>query len=278
MSKLEQSLIAEDPRKGFIRAFNDLCYGQTRWRVFQDFCEMAAISLRQPFYRNDKDESRYMDIIRQYPAEKATCFSGMLACVILGLEKGGCDFMGSIFHELEMQNENMGQFFTPYCVQKLMSQMNADKEHLQGLIDRNGYVTLNEPCSGAGGMVLAFAETFKELGFNPSTQLFVVTQDLDLTATHMTYIQLSLCGIAGLIERRNTITQELFFQHYTPVYFFAGWPSRLRLDNVHRHIRRVIELEQQAEVLPAVPEPVKVPEPIVADLLIEPNGQIVFNF
>jgi hypothetical protein len=277
MSKSIKPIITEHPRKAFISIFNELCYSHSRWRVFQDFCEMAAIELRQPFYKNEKDEERYKEIARQYP-KKYQLLAELFTSVVFGLEVEGGDFLGSIFHELEMQNENMGQFFTPYCVQKLMAQMNADKDHLQGLIDRNGYITMNEPCSGAGGMVLAFAETFKELGFNPSTQLFVITQDLDFTATHMTYVQLALSGIAGLIERRNTITQELYFQHYTPVYFFAGWPQRLRLDNIHRHIRRAIEIEHQAESEPATPEPVKVPEPIQADLIIEPNGQIVFNF
>ncbi len=229
-----------DPRKQFVRLFNELCYSHSRWRVFQDFCEMAAIALRQPFYQDAEAEARYMEIIKVYDPAKADKFAEMLACVVLGLENKTCDFLGSVFHELEMQNENMGQFFTPYEVQSLMAQMVFDAGKMQACIDRNGYVTMNEPCSGAGGMVLAFAEVFRRHGFNSSTQLFVVTQDLDFTATNMTYIQLALCGLSALVERRNTLTMELYFNHYTPVYFLEQWPARFAANRIKDGIRRAI--------------------------------------
>lgn len=64
------------------------------------------------------------------------------------------DFLGSIFMELNLGNESGGQFFTPYHICELMVEIALGNDVVQQVNDQ-GYVTIHDPCCGAGATLIA---------------------------------------------------------------------------------------------------------------------------
>ena len=109
--------------------------------------------------------------------------------------------------ELNLGNDNAGQFFTPFSISMLSSKIIMENPW-RAILNGNGKISLSEPSCGAGGMIIAAAITLKEKGVNYQTYLDVRANDLDITAVKMTYIQCSLLGIPGIIYQQNTLTQN----------------------------------------------------------------------
>ena len=96
---------------------------------------------------------RNKDTVRAYPE--------LLAIAWGAIAQGGGDFLGSVASQMEVLNAKIGQFFTPYEVSRMRATMTL---HDSGpVIEANGFVTVSEPASGAGGMILAAADILKSL-------------------------------------------------------------------------------------------------------------------
>ncbi len=211
-------------KKQFLKIYENLARHHGRHRVFDDFVSLASIELSQTaratfgLEKDEQDEKCYMDIVKRYsPDEIRGPFVELFAATILGLEHEKGDWLGCIYEELKLGNRALSQFFTPYHVSKLMADIACDKEMFQSEIDRKGFVTFTEPTCGSGGMVLAFAESFREAGFESATQLFAVAQDISSTAACMCHIQLSLYGIPAVVLNKNMFQAEISWTRYTPV-------------------------------------------------------------
>jgi type I restriction-modification system DNA methylase subunit len=96
-------------------------------------------------------------------------------------------------------NKVTGQFFTPFHVSELIAGVTLQKE------DENGKITINEPCSGSGGMVLAAVKALMKKGKNPQQVLNVVAQDLDWNCIYMSYVQLSLNGLDAIVIQGDSL-------------------------------------------------------------------------
>jgi hypothetical protein len=126
---------------------------------------------------------------------------------------------------LELGDHWKGQFFTPYSVCQLMAQITfTGKEEL---IEQQGFMTMNEPTAGAGAMVIALCETMMNAKVNYQKKLHVVAQDLDETAVHMTYIQLSLLHVPAAIVHGNSLMVENRATWWTPAHIMGGWSHKL---------------------------------------------------
>ncbi len=132
---------------------------------------------------------------------------------------------------MEVLNAKIGQFFTPYEVSRMIAEMSL--QDVAPVIEANGYVTVSEPACGAGGMVLAAADTLQKHGFDPSTQMLVNAVDISPLCFHMTYVQATLRGIPALVELgdtlRNTRTESAWTPAALPFYARHGrlFPARL---------------------------------------------------
>jgi hypothetical protein len=178
---------------------------------FRDFCELAYCAYAKPMVepeRQDELEARYntyrdKDAIRSYPK--------LIAMIFKGVESG--DFLGSIAAEIGALNSEQGQFFTPYHVSRLMAEI-AIGDH-EPRIAEKGYITMQEPAAGAGGMILATAHVLQNRGYNPSNTLFVSAIDINSLCYWMTYLQLTLAGIPAQVFRGNSLSQEMFESAWT---------------------------------------------------------------
>ena len=230
----------------YLKEFNSLLQNLDRSKsvatVFDDFLSLATLSLAQPFYRSDQFERQYLEIVGRYTKEQANEFSQMLALIVLALDEKHQDFLGQVFSANNFGNVRKGQFFTPYHVSKLMAQINfAD---IENKLAENNFVTLAEPCCGSGGIIIAFAKTLKEQGYNYQHQLFVEAIDIDETCFKMAYIQLSILGIPARVMLGDTLAWKFQKVLYTPLYFVNGFEYKLKHQQQEHQKPVIVEMKQ----------------------------------
>ncbi len=196
--------------------------------VFRDFCELAAIALSNAVDRihYDKREARYLDIIKRYERAEIDRFPAMLAELVESLECGFHDALGQLFMSLELGDHWKGQFFTPYEIASLMARMTLG--NVADQVQRQGFITVNEPACGAGAMVIATAHAMRDQGLNYQTSMHVIAQDIDATAVHMAYVQLALLHVPAIVVHGNSLALTKWDHWATPAHVLGMWDRRLR--------------------------------------------------
>lgn len=197
--------------------------------VFRDFCEMVALALSNTADAGQRAarESRYADLRNRYSAAQVERFSLMLAHVVRSLDGHFHDCLGELFMGLELGDHWKGQFFTPYHLAKLMAQMTIGD--LKQQLEQKRFVTLMEPACGAGGMLIATADTAMAQEVNYQQCMHATAIDVDATAVHMTYIQLSLLHYPAIVVHGNALAAEKEWSHWvTLAHTMGGWDWRLR--------------------------------------------------
>lgn len=252
MSRLEMA-VADHPKA--MKALLTDCSratGHRTWEVFTDWVAAMALSLANSTELNPnvraKREEEYERLQAKHGPANMERFSKALAHLISLFENERTDALGRLYMGLELGNSDTGQFFTPYEVSKLMAALAFDAEYAQRTVAERGYVTVSEPACGAGGMLIAFSEHMREIGLNPQTQLHVTAVDIDLTAVHMTFVQLSLLGVPAVIVHGNALTLEEWSHWRAPFHVMNLWEYRLRGDP-----------QGTAPEPPAAPEPPREP-------------------
>ncbi len=131
--------------------------------------------------------------------------------------------------ELELGNQNTGQFFSPPSISEMMAQINYGDELR---VMKKPFVTLSEPACGAGGMVLAFVKAMLSYDHNPAEKLWVQCIDVDRVAAMMCYIQLSLWNVPAQVIVGNTLSLEFREKYFTPAHYLFSWDEKLRLQRM----------------------------------------------
>lgn len=186
--------------------------------VFTNFLEITATSIAaQMDCENAAErEKRYEEITSGMQPEVLNAYARMFALLVLAtLEKEDdpCDILGSIYHELRLNNEWNGQFFTPDNICRMMAQMinPIDKSG-----DKAGPVMINEPTCGSGTMIIGAVWAMKRENFDFRHKSFFVAQDIDIRCVWMAYIQLSLYRIPAVVIHGNSLSMEEWSRWYTP--------------------------------------------------------------
>ena len=209
-----------ESRKQFIKAFDRLAHHRERHDVLADFLEMAVCAIRKttlpPGPAADAIEAQYMAVVARNTPEDVRAMPELLGIAALAVQAGGCDFLGQVVGDLELLNEHMGQFFTPYDLSRMIAEMTL--QDAGELIREKGFVTVAEPASGAGGMIIAAADVIEKQGFDIGRQLYVDATDISPMCFKMTYLQVSLRGIPATIRRGNTLSLEMSDQAHTPAF------------------------------------------------------------
>ncbi len=191
----------KDCQKEFMKIFNQLAYKYNRYDVWRDFVTTFACSISNSLDKchYEEREKRYLKIIGKYEKTEQNIFPELAARTVIALEENqDQDFLGDIFMMLNLGNNVTGQFFTPYHICRLMAMTTLGNICKQ--IREKGFVTINDPCCGAGAILIAaINEARKQLkkeNLNFQNSIFLAAQDIDETVVLMCYIQLSLLGIA----------------------------------------------------------------------------------
>ena len=190
-------------------------------------CGAIAISNKVDFRQAEAREERYLQIIRPYRKDEqewiADVFArifALLSSVVYDDGRFG-DYLGELFMQNNQGNGKAGQFFTPFRVSKLCAKMILTEESVRPLIRQDKIITLNDPCCGSGGMILAAIDTLhNDYGVNYARNCFVDCGDIDIRCVHMTYLQLSLAGVPAVIKHLDALSRKLWSVWYTPAYLF----------------------------------------------------------
>lgn len=234
--------------KEFISKLQNLDRSKNLATVFKDFLILCTCSLSQPFYKSFEIEQKYKDTVKNYTKEQVEEFSKLLAFLVEALEENHQDFLGQVFMQLNLGNNATGQYYTPYCVSKMIAEINL--AYSIEKLENNEIITFSEPCCGSGGMIIAFAETMKQYNYNYQKMLYVEAIDIDENAFMMCYIQLSLLGIPAKVIQGDTLTLKFERVLYTPFYFINGFSWRLKeykqaeIKSEQQIIKDVVEIKQ----------------------------------
>lgn len=225
-----------------IKAIRNLSGYHSTWEVFQDFLAISSISISNcvDWGPQKEREKEYLQIINKYPPEEQSKLAEIFAVLVAELEHasqtdGPYDVLGEVFHGLELHNKYHGQFFTPFHICEMMGRMTVG-DKTDKAIQEQGYISLCEPCVGAGGMVLGFANAMQKSNLNYQTELCVTACDIDIKCVHMAYLQLSLFGIPATIIHGNSLSMEQWSVWHTPAYMLGLWPLK-----EHRNIKSIAE-------------------------------------
>lgn len=210
-------------RKAFIKLFAETARYHNRYEVFRDVVTCHAYALHNAVMFDQGIEDDYLRIAKKYEKDDLTRIARLMAYVVMGLEEKPCDFLGSVFMELDLGSSQIGQFFTPYEVSLLMAKLNVVD------LCNKPIITLHEPAVGSGGMVIAYAQALRENGVNYQQKLFVQAIDLDPVAAMMAYVQFTLLHIPAEVCIGNTLTLDISRVFKTPAYYIGGWSKKLDL-------------------------------------------------
>ncbi|EAA8946621.1 DUF1738 domain-containing protein [Salmonella enterica subsp. enterica serovar Mountpleasant] len=222
----------------FVSLFNSIAPQENRWQVFSDFAHMAAAALYNAIHRDPTVEADYLRRVKRYSKEDAIRMSGLLAAVTNGLEFSPTDFLGQLLMTLELGNQYLGQYFTPYSLSYTMARLNM-ADRLPEL--KNGsreYITVCDPACGAGGTIVATAEAMLEAGYNPQKQMLAYCTDIDPLAAMLCYIQLTLMHIPAVVSIGNSLTMEITREMATPAYRLGLWDLKLHRQQTERESRQ----------------------------------------
>lgn len=244
---------AADTEKEFLKTFKSLTYKHRAWDVWNDFVVMAACSLSNPVDKlhYEERERRYLRIIKKYDKEEQNKFPTLFAHTVMALEfNPEQDFLGKLYTRLGLQDEGRKQHFTPYSICQVMADITMTDIVKQ--VRENGYITLNDPCCGAGATLIAGINCAKrrlgEACLNFQNHVLVTAQDIDETVALMCYIQLSLLGMAGYIKVGNTFSEPMISNDslenywFTPMYFSDVWAMRRAVHQMEELFQRDREL------------------------------------
>lgn len=186
--------------------------------VFTTFLEITATSIAAQMDPENaaEREKRYGEIASKMEPETLSTYARMFALLYLATREHAddpCDILGDIYHELRLNNEWNGQFFTPDHICRLMAQLVNPVEELP---DKEGPILINEPTCGSGTMVIGAVWAMKRKNFDFQHKSFFVAQDIDIRCVWMAYIQLSLYGIPAVVIHGNTLTMEEWSRWHTP--------------------------------------------------------------
>ena len=101
-------------------------------------------------------------------------------------------------------------------------------------------------------MVIATAEAFRDEGINYQQAMHATCIDIDATAVHMAYVQLTLLHIPAIVIHGNALSLEQWGYWLTPAHVLGFWDAKLKRDASARQDWG----EKADHAVPAMPEAV----------------------
>lgn len=194
--------------------------------VFFDFIKMCAISIYNSFAKNEELENDYLATIKKYQKEDQELLSEWFAQLIMMYERSNdiVDILGPLYMNKKLNDSRMGQVFTPAHISDLMAEISVgDETKIKNDLEKNGFISICEPCCGAGGMVLALVKALKKRNINYQQQILVQVEDISDICAYMAYVQLSLYGIPAIVCCGDTLSRKMKFCLQTPSFYMQQW-------------------------------------------------------
>ena len=222
----------QEHRRELAKLMREASYSHAVWQIWDDLMYFVAAALAQPMKWVQAREDEYLRRIGHYDKKTIDLFTQMFAEIVLAFEQEGfVDVLGDMYMQLELFNRWKGQYFTPSHICDFMAKITDN--NLSELVEKQGYISVNDPCCGGGAMLMAFAKNAQEQGIHYQRDVLYVGQDIDPVVARMCYISMSLLGLGGYVIIGNSLTHpptepmtadyEIWF---TPMYFVHGFQWR----------------------------------------------------
>ncbi len=207
MAKTKQNNQVQKYESEFLELFKKLTCSRSSWQVWEDLVTVMACSISNAADRSPdkfkRREEQYGQAIKNLGGMEIPV--QIFCTIVKALEENpDQDFLGRLYMALNLGSHWHGQFFTPYHISEFMAEtlINGD---CQAEIEGKGYLSVCDPCVGAGALLIAAANVIKKAGINYQRDILFVGQDIDEVAAMMAYIQLSLLGCPGYIIVGNSL-------------------------------------------------------------------------
>lgn len=190
--------------------------------VFRDFLMLFAIAIKNKFYFEQEDEDMYLRTTKKYKKDELKVFPKLineLFKIYYENEKIE-DALGEISSQIGGLSIANQQFFTPNNVAEMMGKLLIKNQEIKN------YITINDPACGSGSLLLGAINNINNNEIDYSEKVLVVAQDIDLFCFCMTYIQLSIYSVPGVVILGNTLDSENRKVFYTPQYIVGEWHKR----------------------------------------------------
>lgn len=243
MGKAAQA-VRSGVQRDFIKKFEDLSGRYSVRQIWEDWVIMYAIAISNTVDKvhAEEREKAYMQRAQKYGPKEMHVFAELCADMVAALDVNpDQDFLGEMYMAVGMGSDKAGQFFTPYDVCRCMAEITTNPEFLQGQLEQNGWISVNDCACGAGALLVAFANVCARLKINYQTSVLFVAQDIDYLVGCMCYLQLSVLGCPGYVKIGDSLCDPLTsydsrglfpkddgYIWYTPFYFSFVWDGRRR--------------------------------------------------
>lgn len=203
------------------KAVLDILAGLGRSRRLDDHFEaaMEALYLSTCLSTNttigrERLEDRLAKVLSPYDEGGRRAIQSLQEIISSEMADGHQDFLGGVAGELAALNRALGQYFSPYDLCSLTAQITLSG--VETTHREKGYVTLCEPASGSGAMLIACVDVLEGRQIDIRRDILIDASDLSSLAYWMTFLQLSARGVPAIVRRRNSLTLEQFEQQFTP--------------------------------------------------------------
>ena len=170
----------ENTIKNLTSILNQFKKSKNMFQIFSDVMEICSISEHQHIYNlgwKPKDdnykllEKKYLELINDYEKPDRDLMVKFYSTLKIFFIQGNYgDVLGEVYISLELGNKRNGQFFTPYHISKMMAEMTMTG--IEEAIRNQGYFSASDPCSGAGGMLIAASDLLKTRNIAANLMIF----------------------------------------------------------------------------------------------------------
>lgn len=190
--------------------------------VFRDFILIFAIAIHNGFYYRQEYEDIYLQVINKYQKEEHQIFFKLIEELIniYFSEREIKDILGEIYTQIGAYSKTNQQFFTPNHVANAMANMTVQNE---GYFKNKQYITINDPACGSGVLLINIADVLNKQKINYTEKALFVGQDIDFVCVCMTYIQMYMFNMPGIVIQGNSLLDERNKVLYTPQYIVGEW-------------------------------------------------------
>lgn len=204
--------------KDFIELL-DICRGRYKKEdVFKDLITTMALKISNSIKYDEKNEKYCSKIMEKYSEGEEIQF--VILSYRLSKIYNKCteiiDILGHIYTDISLNKKGLKQDFTPQNLANLMAEIQVKLGNDKKTIKEKGFVTIEDSCCGSGVLLLERANTMKKEGIDTTSELLVIANDIDPICAYMTYVQLYIYSIPGVVTIGNPLqleTKETFYTH-----------------------------------------------------------------
>lgn len=185
--------------------------------IFKDLITVTALNISNGIKYNENNEKYCINVMNKYNEKER--IELILLNYKLSKIFSKCneiiDILGHIYSDISLNKKSLKQDFTPSDLAKLMAEIQVQIGNDKKIIEKNGFVVVEDCCCGSGVLLLEKANALKRNGFNPTSDLLVIANDIDPICAYMTYIQLYIYSIPGVVTIGNPLHLEIKETFYT---------------------------------------------------------------